>query len=90
MREAAERLGYSRSGLQKLVDNTKRRGKPPYISFLQTGKGAHIKFLPEWLGEFVDAYSYALSEMVPAVFGPPPRKTNRFELDLSRLDSWPS
>ena len=92
MNDAAERLGYSRSGLQKLVDNTKRRGKPPYIRFLQTGKGARIKFLPAWLDEFVEAYSNGRVdfESLNQSKRARPKRAPSFQLDLSRLHEWPS
>jgi hypothetical protein len=48
--EAATRLGYSTSGLRKLV---RKRA----IQFFQAGPNSPIKFRPEWLDQFIEAGS---------------------------------
>lgn len=58
LEEAATLLGYSPSGLRKIVNRT-RSGKPgPSIRFFQAGRGP-IKFRPEWVDDFVVANTTA-------------------------------
>jgi hypothetical protein len=49
LREAAEQLGYTETGLRKIVD---RKG----IKYFQAKKWGTIKFKPEWLDEFVEQH----------------------------------
>jgi hypothetical protein len=67
--EAAAILGYSTSGLRKLV----ARGD---VRFFQARPHAPLKFKPEWLEEFIDRGSQP-SE--PAVR---PRKAKRGPIEL--------
>lgn len=52
LRQAAEKLGYSTSGLRKLVN----RGA---IRHFQPGPRARIKFRVEWVEEFINSKSKA-------------------------------
>jgi hypothetical protein len=54
LEEAAEQLGYSVSGLRKIVNSTKAGKIGPAIQFFQVGRGP-IKFRQEWIDEFVEA-----------------------------------
>jgi hypothetical protein len=54
LEEAAAQLGYSASGLRKIVNNTKSGKCGAAIQFFQVGRGP-IKFRQEWLDEFVEA-----------------------------------
>lgn len=56
--EAAKVLGYTASGLRKIVNRTKAGGQGPTIKFVQSGQGP-IKFRREWLDDFV--YAHAVS-----------------------------
>jgi hypothetical protein len=63
MMQAAVRLGYSPSGMRKLVERSKRRlqGYPvrgPTIRFFQPSPGDEIKFRSEWLLDFIDACTH--------------------------------
>ncbi len=63
MKQGASRLGYSPSGMRKLIDRSKRRlqGYPvkgPTIRFFQPNPGDEIKFRPEWLENYIDAYTH--------------------------------
>jgi len=62
--EAAALLGYSTSGLRKLV---RKRA----IQFFQARPHSPIKFRREWLDEFIDANSTKPGPVDP---GPRPRK----------------
>ena len=58
LREAARMLGYTEKGLRKIVARSRARvagarTHGPTIKFFQTGKGASVKFLPEWIEEFI-------------------------------------
>jgi hypothetical protein len=55
LKQAAELLGYSTSGLRKLV----RRGD---VRVFQARPHAPLKFRPEWLDEFIEARSTTPSE----------------------------
>lgn len=60
MKQGAMRLGYSLSGMRKLIERSKRRlqGYPvkgPTIRFFQPNPGDEIKFRSEWLQDFIDA-----------------------------------
>ncbi len=48
--EAADYLGYSVSGIRKLV----RKGG---LRYFQASKGACLKFTEEWLDEYIEAHS---------------------------------
>lgn len=52
LEQAAELLGYSASGLRKVVNRTKAGKIGGTIRFFQVGKGP-IKFKREWLDDFV-------------------------------------
>lgn len=52
--EAAKVLGYTASGLRKIVNRTKAGGQGPTISFVQVGQGP-IKFRHESLDEYIKA-----------------------------------
>jgi hypothetical protein len=54
LEEAAAQLGYSASGLRKIVNSTKAGKSGAAIQFFQVGRGP-IKFRQEWLDEFIDA-----------------------------------
>jgi hypothetical protein len=54
LNEAAKVLGYTASGLRRIVNRTKAGGQGPTINFLQVGQGP-IKFRHEWLDEFIKA-----------------------------------
>lgn len=64
LKDAAKRVGYSPSGLRKIVNRTKA-GKPgPQIQFFQVPRG-RIKFRLEWLDDFVLANSVEPGEVQP-------------------------
>ena len=80
--EAAELLGYSTSGLRKLV--AKRA-----IQFFQARPHSPIKFKREWLNEFVEAGSIkpgapaAVQQRRKAKVGPAQVDGSRFGFDPS-------
>ncbi len=56
-------LGYSLSGMRKLIERSKRRlqGYPvkgPTLRFFQANPGDEIKFRPEWLEDYIDACTH--------------------------------
>jgi hypothetical protein len=68
--EAAQLLGYSVSGLRKIVDRSRRRlrGEPvvrPMIQFFQAGPKAPIKFKPQWVDDFIRQHTGDPSRNVP-------------------------
>ena len=73
--EVARRLNYTERTLRRIVNRAKRRakGEPvrgPVIRFMQAGKGAEIRFRPEWIEEFirentVDPLATPLSTVAP-------------------------
>lgn len=62
--DAAKKLGYTASGLRKIVRRT-RQGKSG-IQFFQVGNGP-IRFKPEWLDDFVTANSVAPQRPMPTL-----------------------
>lgn len=54
LEQAAAYLGYSPSGLRKLVQRTRERKHGRTIKFFQSGKWSNIKFKQEWLDEFIE------------------------------------
>jgi len=66
LEEAAELLGYSTSGLRKIVNRTKAGKQGATIRFFQVGKGP-IKFRRDWLNEFIDANSIMPIQRRPKV-----------------------
>lgn len=56
LEEAAELLGYSPSGLRKIVNRTRAGKLGATIRFFQIGNGP-IKFKREWLDDFISANS---------------------------------
>jgi hypothetical protein len=56
LEDAAKLLGYTPSGLRKIVRRTREGKRGPTIQFFQVGTGP-IRFKPEWLDEFVAANS---------------------------------
>jgi hypothetical protein len=57
LEEAAALLGYTPSGLRKIVNRTREGRQGATIRFFQVGKGP-IKFRPEWIDDFVAANSF--------------------------------
>lgn len=58
LNQAARILGYSPSGLRRIVEATRRRtaGRSvtgPTIKFFQPGPRGEIKFSPQWIKEFI-------------------------------------
>jgi hypothetical protein len=58
--EAAKLLGYTPSGLRKIIERSReaakgRRVNGPTIRFFQSSKWAPIKFRREWIDEFIAA-----------------------------------
>jgi hypothetical protein len=66
LEEAAELLGYSASGLRKIVNRSKAGKIGGTIRFFQVGKGP-IKFKREWLDDFVTANSTMPTQPRPRV-----------------------
>jgi hypothetical protein len=63
VKQGATRLGYSPSGMRKLIERSKTRlqGYPvkgPTIRFFQPSPGDEIKFRMEWLQDFIDACTH--------------------------------
>jgi hypothetical protein len=56
LEDAAKLLGYTPSGLRKIVRRTREGKAGPAIRFFQVGKGP-IRFRSEWLDDFVDGNS---------------------------------
>lgn len=54
LEEAAKLLGYSASGLRKIVNRTKAGKVGGTIQFFQLGRGP-IKFKREWIDDFIAA-----------------------------------
>jgi len=84
MKQGAIRLGYSPSGMRKLIERSKRRleGYPvkgPTIRFFQPSPGDEIKFRPEWLDEFIDACTHDPEKVSLKTIAakPMPRKDKR-------------
>jgi hypothetical protein len=63
LNQAATQLGYSTSGLRKIVNRTKEGRSGPQIQFFQIG-GGRIKFRQEWLDEFVLSNSIEPGQVV--------------------------
>jgi hypothetical protein len=82
LQEAAEMLGYTSSGLRRIVEDSRRKSsgqnvRRPTIKFFQPGKSAEIKFRPSWLDDFVAANT--IDPMtVPQPSCAAPRKPRRF------------
>jgi hypothetical protein len=89
MTEAADRLGYSRSGLQKIVDASRRGASSPFIKFFQRRKGARIKFLSAWIDDFIEENAHGRRHQ-PA----PPYQTKARAKTINSppnaLNTWPS
>src|SRR4051812_34666405 len=68
--EAASLLGYTPSGLRKIVRRTRQGKCGATIQYFQIGQGP-IRFKPEWLDDFVAANSYLPARPTPAT--PTPR-----------------
>jgi hypothetical protein len=66
LEEAAAQLGYSASGLRKIVNSTKAGKGGAGILFFQVGRGP-IKFRQEWLDEFVEANAVVPIRPRPAI-----------------------
>lgn len=71
LEEAAQLLGYSVSGLRKIINRSRRkiRGEPavgPTIRFFQAGPKAPIKFKPVWIEDFICQHTGDPSRIVPA------------------------
>ena len=82
LESAARLLGYTPSGLRKIVRRTKQ-GKPgATIQFVQVGKGP-IRFKREWLDEFVEANSVAPPQRPPT---PNPRAAARKSQSIASND----
>jgi hypothetical protein len=64
--EAAKLLGYSPSGLRKIVNRTKAGKQDAAIQFFQVGKGP-IKFRREWIDDFIAANSVIPRQPRPRV-----------------------
>lgn len=84
MKQGATRLGYSQSGMRKLVEKSKKRldGYPvkgPTIRFFQPSSGDEIKFRAEWLDEFIDACTHdpEKAPLKTIVAKPKPKKDRR-------------
>ena len=76
LEDAATMLGYTPSGLRKIINRT-RAGKPgPTIQFFQVGKGP-IKFRPEWIDEFIAANTVKLAAQRQATKPLPVRQPER-------------
>ena len=64
LEDAARVLGYSPSGLRKIVRRS-REGKPgPTIQFFQIGNGP-IRFRPEWIDAFIAANTITPKASIP-------------------------
>ena len=76
LNEAAKELGYSVSGLRKLI----RAGRGP--RFTRAGGRGHFRFRQEWLDEFQEQGALVVSakEKRPELVGP------QFQIDRSLLD----
>jgi hypothetical protein len=75
IREAARMLGCTEKGLRKIVERSRAkangaRTRGPTIRFFQTCKGAPLKFKPEWLNEFIDAYTVDPTPQKPPQYVP--------------------
>lgn len=57
LEEAATLLGYTTSGLRKIVNRTREGRQGATIRFFQVGKGP-IKFKSEWIDDFIAANSF--------------------------------
>jgi hypothetical protein len=70
LKDAAERIGYSETGLRHIVDRTRRKSlgdavSGPTIKFMQAGKNSTILFKQEWLDEFIDLHTVDPSAAEP-------------------------
>ena len=68
VKQGAMRLGYSLSGMRKLIEKSKRRlqGYPvkgPTIRFFQPNLGDEIKFRSEWLEDYINACTHEPEKM---------------------------
>jgi hypothetical protein len=76
------------------VDDSRSGGSGPTIRFFQTKKWSPIKFRREWIDEFIEANSRSEASITAAPAKrrktPPTKASMQFELDLSRLEEWPS
>ena len=82
IREAAEMLDYTEKGLRKIVERSRSkaagaRTHGPTIKFFQTGKGAPIKFRPEWIEEFIGENTVDPSKEATSTDGQRKRKKVR-------------
>jgi len=94
LQEAAEYLGYSASGLRKIVSRSKVKqgGGTTHgvtIKYFQARKNSEIKFRQEWLDAFVAEFTTDPSDPLPPPYKPKkkltPTSVGGFGFDLSLL-----